>query len=129
MQLHISHFLLETAKHAWIVWRKSACREQQLCKSCDMEARIVQTTFELFLRDNEASCIFFTMPMAMITNLPAKGFRSKRRCFLIVSGRERTDSFRVLLTALSGEASPTFGHANANFSVFIDRIRNQFLKK
>ena len=24
---------------------------------------------------------------------------------------------------------PTFGHANANFSVFIDRIRNQFLKK
>ena len=23
----------------------------------------------------------------------------------------------------------TFGHANANFSVFIDRIRNQFLKK
>ena len=23
----------------------------------------------------------------------------------------------------SGEASPTFGHANANFSVFIDRIR------
>ena len=22
----------------------------------------------------------------------------------------------------SGEASPTFGHANANFSVFIDRI-------
>ena len=29
----------------------------------------------------------------------------------------------------SGEASPTFGHANANFSVFIERIRNQFLKK
>ena len=29
----------------------------------------------------------------------------------------------------SGEASPTFGHANANFSVFTDRIRNQFLKK
>ena len=28
-----------------------------------------------------------------------------------------------------GEASPTFGHANPNFSVFIDRIRNQFLKK
>ena len=27
----------------------------------------------------------------------------------------------------SGEASPIFGHANANFSVFIDRIRNQFL--
>ena len=27
----------------------------------------------------------------------------------------------------SGEASPTFGHAN--FSVFIDRIRNQFVKK
>ena len=29
----------------------------------------------------------------------------------------------------SGETSPTFGHANANFSVSIDRIRNQFLKK
>ena len=60
----------------------------------------MQTTFELFLRDNEASCIFFTMPMAMITNLPVKGFRSKRRILLIVSGSERTDSFRVLLTAL-----------------------------
>ena len=29
----------------------------------------------------------------------------------------------------SGEASPTFGHANANFSVFLHRVRNQFLKK
>ena len=30
----------------------------------------------------------------------------------------------------SGEAtSPTFDHANANFSVFVDRISNQFLKK
>ena len=29
----------------------------------------------------------------------------------------------------SGVESPTFGHANENFSVFIDRIRNQFLKK
>ena len=28
----------------------------------------------------------------------------------------------------SGEASPKFGHANANFSVFLGRIRNQFLK-
>ena len=26
-------------------------------------------------------------------------------------------------TGRSGEASPTFGHANANFSVFIDCIR------
>ena len=26
----------------------------------------------------------------------------------------------------SGEASPTFGHANANFSVFTDRIRINF---
>ena len=33
------------------------------------------------------------------------------------------------LLAISGEASPTFGHANAIFSVFIDRIRSQFLKK
>ena len=30
---------------------------------------------------------------------------------------------------ISGEANPAFGHANANFAVFIDRIRNQFLKK
>ena len=29
----------------------------------------------------------------------------------------------------SGEASPTFGHANAHFSVLIDSIRNQFLIK
>ena len=29
----------------------------------------------------------------------------------------------------SGEASPTFGHANANFSVFIDLTRNQFPNK
>ena len=30
---------------------------------------------------------------------------------------------------VSGEASPTFGPANANFPVFIDCIRNQLLKK
>ena len=35
----------------------------------------------------------------------------------------------VIFIITSDEASPTFGHANANFSVFIDRIRNQFLKK
>ena len=29
----------------------------------------------------------------------------------------------------SGEASLTFGHTNANFSVFMDCIKNQFLKK
>ena len=29
----------------------------------------------------------------------------------------------------SGEASLTFGHANAIFSVFIDGIRNQFIRK
>ena len=28
---------------------------------------------------------------------------------------------------ISGEARLTFGHANAIFSVFIDRVRNQFL--
>ena len=33
------------------------------------------------------------------------------------------------LLSRSGEASPTIGLANANISVFIDRIRNQFLKK
>ena len=35
--------------------------------------------------------------------------------------------------SISGEASPAlascFGYANANFSVFVDRVRNQFLKK
>ena len=30
---------------------------------------------------------------------------------------------------VSGEASPTFGHVNANFSVFVGRIRNQFSKE
>ena len=37
------------------------------------------------------------------------------------------NTFRVLLC--SGEATPTFGHANANFSVFINHIRKYFLKK
>ena len=37
--------------------------------------------------------------------------------------------FIVHVCAISGEARPTFGHVNANFSVFRDRIRNQFLKK
>ena len=36
---------------------------------------------------------------------------------------------RYDMVYVSGEASPTFGHANANFSVFIYRIRSQFLKK
>ena len=29
----------------------------------------------------------------------------------------------------NGEGSPTFGHANAIFSVFVYRIRNQFPKE
>ena len=29
----------------------------------------------------------------------------------------------------SGEASPTFGHANANFSVFVDRIYKESISK
>ena len=29
----------------------------------------------------------------------------------------------------SSEASPTIGHANANFFCVFDRIRNEFLKK
>ena len=37
---------------------------------------------------------------------------------------------RVCITLRnSGEACPIFGHANAHFSVFINRIRNKFLKK
>ena len=35
----------------------------------------------------------------------------------------------IYLYVSSGKASPTFGHANTNFSVFIDCMRNQFLKK
>ena len=57
-------------------------------------------------------------------------------CIFIYSGSARLVSFEIKLIskevnllAISGDASPTFGHANANFSVFIDRIRNQFLKK
>ena len=37
-----------------------------------------------------------------------------------------TEPSRVSLTTISGKASPTFGHTNANFSVFIDRIRTNF---
>ena len=33
------------------------------------------------------------------------------------------------ITTGSREASPTFGHVNEIFSVFIDRMTNQFLKK
>ena len=33
------------------------------------------------------------------------------------------------VSATSGEASPTFGDASANFSVFINRIRNLFVKE
>ena len=33
-----------------------------------------------------------------------------------------------LCCQISGKANKTFGHANSNFSVFIDGIRNQFLK-
>ena len=37
--------------------------------------------------------------------------------------------FGISAARFSGEASPIFSDANANFPVFIDRIRNQFLKK
>ena len=37
------------------------------------------------------------------------------------------DSFRN--GGISGEDSPTFGHANAFLCSFIDSIRNRFLKK
>ena len=48
---------------------------------------------------------------------------------LILGRRNLFEMVQFDLLAISGEASSTFGHANANFSVFIDRIRNQFLKK
>ena len=34
--------------------------------------------------------------------------------------------FGICFILCSGEASPTFGHANAIFSVLIDRIRINF---
>ena len=37
--------------------------------------------------------------------------------------------FGISAARFSGEAIPTFDDANANFPVFIDLIRNQFLKK
>ena len=37
----------------------------------------------------------------------------------------KANSSHIFIHTVSGEASPTFGYAN--FSVFIDRIRNQFL--
>ena len=44
MEIAISHFLIEAAKHAWIVWRDSAIESTS---HEDME-RIVQTTFDAF---------------------------------------------------------------------------------
>ena len=37
-----------------------------------------------------------------------------------------TSSAAYIQHSTSGEASTTFGHANANFSVLIDRIRTNF---
>ena len=55
-----------------------------------------------------------------------EGFKIRARYFeCSYVGDEQNDTIGLT----SGEASPTFGHANANFSVFIDRIRNQFVKK
>ena len=38
-------------------------------------------------------------------------------------------NYQIRCLQISGEASPTIWSCYANFSVFIDRIRNQFLKK
>ena len=55
-------------------------------------------------------------------------------CVLVLSGQKPTNDFRYSILGarlvndcklFSGQASPTFSHANANFSVFMDRIRNQ----
>ena len=42
---------------------------------------------------------------------------------------QSTQKNNTLSCQPGGEASPTFGHANAIFSVFINRKRNLFLKK
>ena len=49
--------------------------------------------------------------------------------YVILGRRNLFEMGAVRSARISGEASPTFGHANANFSVFIDCIRNQFLQK
>ena len=58
----------------------------------------------------------------MIYELNASNCGGCRR----VSVEEQRFAFEV---SNIGEARLTFGHANANFSVFINRIRNKFLKK
>ena len=45
-------------------------------------------------------------------------------CLICFSNLKIIQTSLQFLHEVSGEASPTFGHANANFSVFIDRIRN-----
>ena len=50
-------------------------------------------------------------------------------CFPFGNKHLHLGGYKRLSVAASGEARSTFGHANANFSVFIDRIKDQFSKK
>ena len=61
--------------------------------------------------------------ISLFTDQRGKPFQEAKRLIFRIS------LFNRSWVLHSGEASPTFGHANANFSVFIDRIRNRFLKK
>ena len=58
-----------------------------------------------------------------VSSLGSKFGTNSRTC----QRRNNNCKYHSIALQYSGEASPTFGHAN--FSVFIDRIRNQFQKK
>ena len=74
--------------------------------------------------DVDESC-----PSFFIETVLAKGPECIINIYVILGEEISLRWVQFDLLAISGEASLTFGHANANFSVFIDRIRNQFLKK
>ena len=66
-------------------------------------------------------------PGENLVKKPPKG--SEVWLFGLESLQNHKYKYELSFKRVSREASPTFGHANANFSLFIDRIRNQFLKK
>ena len=60
---------------------------------------------------------------------PVQVYTIKVHTIIGVFKKNEANTYKYTSPIFCGEASPTFGHANANFSVFIDRIRNKFLKK
>ena len=65
----------------------------------------------------------------------SKKERVSMKCIIVIEKAIKRSNIKdfpadiVTANPISGGASPTFGHANANFSVFINRIRSQFLMK